>query len=664
MLAAAFLALFVLSNVLDAIADPAVMADVRTDAVVLMPADTVDVIRSVRPRLGLAADGLPFTGLPISTVGLEPLLRALAPHDSVSVDTSAVALLTAFDVTPGCALQLESTGQQWLPLTVVHAGQSSPCVVRAELRYGDRRRRGRWTVSRIDTVNQTETFRVTLLARDTLRFRGMAVRSVAFSTRERDSVENAIRWGRLRFPDYPARAESLVLGDSLSLGPLTSGTIPELRAGAALDVVVRGTVQHPTLNGRPLRPSLRAELQASPHFDLVFGAFTALVTFALPLIDAALKWRQKAHASAAARGATEAATPAASTPAPPIPAPSGQDVAAEPSPSAPSPPSAPPPSLLVLAAAGAGVLTALHTPALHAQAAPAMPIAYAVPNTVAIRAGAQQGFGFIAGLRRDTAFVATALHVVEALDGEAQVCFAPDASRCARGTLAYIADALGALPALDLAFLAVALPPGIAWRPDVMAPSVRVGDEVRTIGRAGEWYVPPRSGRVTAVDPTRGTLEYSGLDVTTGVSGAPVVSGAGLVGMHTQGRGAAGAGGIPLAAIRARLERFATGAWALREPARCADAPERDALRDVSVVVRFLPASQRAALDAAAQLGCLGAAIVLAPARAGETWPGGGVRYPPGDLPRARVVQGVLVDVGRLPGVLGARGEPIEVRIP
>jgi hypothetical protein len=661
MLALIFLSLYVVADKLAAWNDPDVMADVRSDAVVLTLADTVDLIRSVRPRLGLARDGLPFTGLRISTDGLEQLFRKFTPPDSASVDTAAAALLTAFDVTPGCAIQLETTRQPWLPLTVVHAGTATECVVQAEVRYGDVRRRGRRTVSRVDTVTRTEAFGVTLLTGDTLHFRGIPIRAVAFTTRERGPVESAVRSGQVRFPYYPTRTESLSLGDSLSLGPI-NGTVIELKASEALNVVVRGVVQQPTVNGRQLRPSLREELQNSRIFSIFLGAFTLLVTFALPLIDTAIKWRNPAAATAPAQ--TGRARTTATKNAITDTRPTAVDASPPGSPAPSSDRASAPPAALLIAFVITGAMLASRTPPLHAQGAPPMPIAHAVPGTVAIRAGAQQGFGFIAGLRRDTVFIATALHVVGALDGDTQVCFAPDASRCARGALAYIADAIGALPALDLAFVAVALPPGVAWRPDVMAPAVRAGDAVRTIGRAGEWYVPPRAGTVVAIDATRGTLEYNGLDVTTGVSGAPVVSSAGIVGMHTQGLGGARAGGIPLTAIRARLERFAPAAWALREPASCVDVPEGETLRDAPVIVRFLPTGQGAALDAATRLGCIGAAVELVPLRAGETWPGGGVRYPPGELARARALQGLLTVTGRLPGVLGERGTPLEVRIP
>lgn len=304
---------------------------------------------------------------------------------------------------------------------------------------------------------------------------------------------------------------------------------------------------------------------------------------------------------------------------------------------------------------------------LGAQNAPSAPSAEAYfPNVVSIRTGNQQGFGFIVGLKRDTALIATPLHVVESADEQTlQVCFAPRGATCAKASVSYIADAIGQLPALDLAFLSVPVQRSLLWRPDVQVMAPKAGDPVVTIGRSGEWYVPPTAGRVTNATSPTGSFSYSGLDVMSGVSGAPVFSGRGFVGMHTQGRGTAGADGILLDAIRNRLEAFAPNAWALVPPADCAgNATEREALAGRDVVVRFQSSSQRRALEAAAKFTCVGAIVQIAPQRAGETWSGAGVLYPPGELTRARAAQSLLSDLGRLPGILGASGGAIEVRIP
>lgn len=315
-------------------------------------------------------------------------------------------------------------------------------------------------------------------------------------------------------------------------------------------------------------------------------------------------------------------------------------------------------------AASVALITA---PALRAQSAPSVrsPEAF-FPNVVSIRAGNQQGFGFIVGLKRDTALIATPLHVVESADDKnLQVCFAPRGATCASASVSYIADAIGQLPALDLAFVSVPVQRSLVWRPDVELTTPKNGDQVVTIGRSGEWYVPPNAGRVTSSAPNTGLFSYSGLDVMSGVSGAPVVSGRGFVGMHTQGRGAAGADGILLQAIKQRLEIFAPTAWALVEPAECANnESEREALGGRDVIVRFQSSSQRRALEAVARFTCVGAVVQIAPQRAGESWSGAGVVYPPGELTRARAAQTLLSDLGRVPGILGTAGSPIEVRIP
>lgn len=288
-------------------------------------------------------------------------------------------------------------------------------------------------------------------------------------------------------------------------------------------------------------------------------------------------------------------------------------------------------------------------------------------NAVLVRAGTKQGFGFVVGVGIKQMIVATALHTVDHDGGDSpDVCFAPDGARCVKGRLAYAADATGALPALDLAFITIPYQDALAWRADVWTRRASSGAAVRTIGRGSDWYVPARAGRVSAMDPTSSLLTYTGLDVTTGVSGAPVVSDAGIVAMHVQELGGnAGARGISIDAIRQRLELFAPGSWALVHPAECtAEAPLRAELEGREVVVRFRIGSLQTAVTAAARLSCLGARARLAPMWEASGYSGDEILYRSGELPTVRAIQSVLSSVGRLPGKLTPLSTAIELRIP
>ncbi|MCC6431901.1 MAG: hypothetical protein IT354_13400 [Gemmatimonadaceae bacterium] len=308
----------------------------------------------------------------------------------------------------------------------------------------------------------------------------------------------------------------------------------------------------------------------------------------------------------------------------------------------------------------------LHPGIVHGQSRPLTPDAL-LPNTLLVRAGAKQGFGFVVGVSNKQMIVATALHTVDHEGGDSpEVCFAPNGERCVKGRLAYAADATGALTALDLAFITIPYPDALPWRTDVWARRTSAGASVRTIGRGSDWYVPARAGRVSAVDLASSLLTYIGLDVTTGVSGAPVVSDAGIVAMHVQELGSpAGARGITIDAIRQRLELYAPGSWALVHPADCAaHAALRSDMEGRDVVVRFRVAALQTAVTAAAQLSCLGARARLAPAWESSGFSGDEILYRSGELPTVRAIQAVLGSVGRLPGRLSPQSTVLEVRIP
>lgn len=287
-----------------------------------------------------------------------------------------------------------------------------------------------------------------------------------------------------------------------------------------------------------------------------------------------------------------------------------------------------------------------------------------VPNVASIRAGNATGFGFIVGLGARELVVATALHTlqVSAIDTPT-ICFPLHGETCARGRLISIADAVGNQPALDLAFLTVPYPDGLPWRPDVLAASFAAGTEVRSIGRALEWYVPDQPGRVVGRDAATRTVRYQGLTVAEGVSGAPIVSAEGIVAMHTQSLGGEeGAFGIDIAAVRERLTEQARRHWILVEQPDCSthDA-HRGALAGRDIVMHFDASSPDGAMQAVARLNCLGARVLLEPAWDSGSWPGESITYRSGDLRIGRTIQTILASFGRIDTQLGQPAGDIEI---
>lgn len=282
-----------------------------------------------------------------------------------------------------------------------------------------------------------------------------------------------------------------------------------------------------------------------------------------------------------------------------------------------------------------------------------------IANVARIRAGDRTGFGFIVGLGERQLVLATAFHTLEGPGGdEPTICFPHHGETCATGSIYYVADAIGVLPRLDLAFLTVPYPEGLAWRPDAMAKLVEIGTDIRSVGRGRDWYVPAQPGRVSDSDRATRLVHYTGLSVAEGVSGAPIVSENGIIAMHVQSLGGEdGAQGIELAAIRERLVTQARGQWILVPRADCQQlALHRSALSGRAITVHFDAGSPDAAMQATARLHCLGASVTLSPVWDASEWPGERITYSSGDVRLMRSLQSALAAFGRLQASLG---EPV-----
>lgn len=289
--------------------------------------------------------------------------------------------------------------------------------------------------------------------------------------------------------------------------------------------------------------------------------------------------------------------------------------------------------------------------AFSQSANPPARVALLQTNVVRIDANGRTGFGFVVGLRPRELLIATAWHTVRELaDAKIAVCFVQTDVPCRTGRVAYVADAIGSRPALDLAIIAVDYPEGMAWLPDVLAERPPTDSAVWFIGRSGEWYVPPRPGRVQGFDAETQLLSYRDLEVTEGVSGAPIVTQSGVVAMHVASVGSSGnASGVDVLAIRERVVHDMHARWILVAPTQCAKLTAQRGVLGGRVLTVYIDGDRPdLGLAAMAQLNCLGARTVPRPIWSGQPWPGDLVSYGSGDLRAARAVQSALSSIARL----------------
>jgi Trypsin-like peptidase domain len=145
----------------------------------------------------------------------------------------------------------------------------------------------------------------------------------------------------------------------------------------------------------------------------------------------------------------------------------------------------------------------------------------------------QNGFGFVVGERGGFLYIVTANHVVRGDVGDrvpiaTGVFFFQDQGKEYRGDLltTNLRRSEG-----DVAVVRVQTPPGLSWRHDVRTNVVPArGADVWFVGLSENWYVPPRSGAISGVEPN-GTIRFEGLNVRQGASGAPLIAETGILGM-------------------------------------------------------------------------------------------------------------------------------------
>jgi len=152
----------------------------------------------------------------------------------------------------------------------------------------------------------------------------------------------------------------------------------------------------------------------------------------------------------------------------------------------------------------------------------------------------EHGFGLVVGGDADRLWIVTARHVVvrTPMRGDPS---SEQASRSIRVRLCAglpSAEPVNAEPwpawnagGEDIAVLTVARPPGYQIAPRALAAGATAGEDVRLLGSRDECALAPEQGRVRATSGSAVDLRIDFAGVQGGSSGAPVLGGAGIVGL-------------------------------------------------------------------------------------------------------------------------------------
>lgn len=152
----------------------------------------------------------------------------------------------------------------------------------------------------------------------------------------------------------------------------------------------------------------------------------------------------------------------------------------------------------------------------------------------------ESGFGFVIGTSRDSVFIVTAAHVIQQKPGKTsavrvyfhQSPWNPiNATPLARNTR------------LDVALLKVDKPEGFHWNPQPTCTRYHRGDRVWWIGIGRQWSVPLDNvaGQLERSEPdAEDRISFAAMALEPGVSGAPLFTGDGIIGMIIEDSGPEG----------------------------------------------------------------------------------------------------------------------------
>jgi len=159
-------------------------------------------------------------------------------------------------------------------------------------------------------------------------------------------------------------------------------------------------------------------------------------------------------------------------------------------------------------------------------------------NVIAIEAvwndgleSVKNGFGFIVGSKNGLVYIATAHHLIhreENIEADSIKARLFDTSE------PIDAKSIGIVEGkkFDLGVISIEWPLNVDWSDRVLVPEENTperSDEVWFIGRDLEWHVPTSPGRIGKF--SSGEIKVENLQLRLGVSGAPLVTSSGIIGM-------------------------------------------------------------------------------------------------------------------------------------
>ena len=280
---------------------PNVVLETRSQAVLFVPSQTLDLVGAATPRHGLRPDGTPFTGI---------LFTLTLPDDSSSVraDSSTAALadtlasdswvsdssvsvfvgtpvptsrtmvheLHRLEVTPACAVRLEHYVRSLIRLDIEQPVTSrGSCTMSVDLTLSDSGRV--LPVERRRPVVIGAPATLIFSPSQPLHFRSLPVKELRFETSESGTVQSAILNARLELPEIGGAATLAHLGDAVTLGAL-KGNVAEMVVRDTIRALFKGTATRPVIARRDLRPPV---LQHLAHTHWRLGVTFVIAAFGL-----------------------------------------------------------------------------------------------------------------------------------------------------------------------------------------------------------------------------------------------------------------------------------------------------------------------------------------------------------------------------------------------
>lgn len=171
----------------------------------------------------------------------------------------------------------------------------------------------------------------------------------------------------------------------------------------------------------------------------------------------------------------------------------------------------------------------------------------------------EYGLGFIVGEKDKELFIVTASHVVRPKNiepGQSPPESAQIEFLYAKGEI----KEARILPQVsekefDLAILSVTRPEGFEWKKEAIGhPEFKPSDKVWTIDAKGSWTPTAEPGSISKSDPVQ--ITTSGLKVSRGQSGAPLISKSGIIGMIYDDETDGDSFAYPLKVIKSQVKEW------------------------------------------------------------------------------------------------------------